>query len=183
MRSNRSKTNGLVVWVFFSRLWETTASYFLPAEIEEIFHCSMKSVAAAASFSSAELRRINQAPHHKVEENWVMSNFVLNCALAKNKRWSNCCYCCCCKTARSSHNVTKWKKRLIRVSESGSASEEGSPANCQKKPRFWFDCCRSSRNFVELKVFLRCSSLMGNLLADPWSSAPQPLKSSLNPKP
>jgi hypothetical protein len=36
---------------------------------------------------------------------------------------------------------------------------------------------------VELKVFLRCSSLMGNLLADPWSSAPQPLKSSLNPKP
>jgi hypothetical protein len=73
----------MVVWGFFSRLWETTASYFLPAEIEEIFHCSMKSVAAAAS--SAGLRRINQAPHHKVEANWVMSNFVLNCALVKNK--------------------------------------------------------------------------------------------------
>ncbi len=181
MRSNRSKTNGWVVWVFFSRLWETTASYFLPAEIEEIFHCSMKSVAAA---SSAELRRINQAPHHKVEENWVMSNFVLNCSLAKNKWRPNCCYRCCCKAeARSSQNTTKWKKRLVRVSESGSASEEGSPADCPKKPRFLFDCCCSSRNFVELKVFLRCSSLMGNLLADPWSSAPQSLKSSLNPKP
>lgn len=162
MRSNRSKTNGWVVWVYFSRLWETTASYFLPAEIEEVFHCSMKSVASGAS--SAELRRINQAPHHKVEENWVISKFVLNCALAKNKWRPNCCYCCCCKAeARSNQNATKWKKRLVRVSESGSASEEGSPADCQKKPRFWFDCCCSSRNFVELKVFLRCSS-HGNIL-------------------
>jgi hypothetical protein len=70
------------VGVFFPPLRNNSIN-FLPAEIEEVFHCSMKSVASGAS--SAELRRINQAPHHKVEENWVMSNFVLNCALAKNK--------------------------------------------------------------------------------------------------